>query len=79
MGIAESAVAVGLTAMSVGGIYYYLTDEARVDALFDKRNDREVFYESLKKAPIKERLSYALFSSRYAKNYIKNHPLPELK
>jgi hypothetical protein len=79
MGVVEFAIAVGLGIAGCGGVYYYIRDETRADALFDKRNDREIFYESIRKAPVKNRLSYALFSSHYAKNYIKNHPIPELR
>jgi hypothetical protein len=79
MGVAEFAVAVGLGLAGCGGVYYYMRGDARADALFDKRNDREAFYENLKSDSAKGRFSYALLPVRYAKKYIKNHPLPDMK
>ena len=78
MGIAEFAVAMGLSLAGCGGVYYYMRGDTRADALFDERNDREAFYESLKNDSKKGRLSYALLPVRYAKRYIKNHPLPDM-
>jgi hypothetical protein len=77
MGLSEFAIAVGLGVLGCGGVYRFMRDESKAIAMFDKRNDIKVFYESLKKAPIKNKLSYALFSSRYVKKYIRGHPTPE--
>jgi hypothetical protein len=77
MGLSEFAIAVGLGVLGCGGVYRFMRDESKAIAMFDKRNDIEVFYKSLKKAPAKNKLSYALFSSRYVKNYIRDHPMPE--
>jgi len=50
------------------GLYYQMTDEWRAMDMVEKRPDGNVFYENLKKAPVKERLHYALWSTHYVKN-----------
>ena len=50
------------------GVYCYMRDGDRAEFMIEERPDRDAFREHLKKAPIKEKLHYALRATHYVKN-----------
>ena len=57
-----------LAVLSVAGVYYWISGDVRADDIIQRRPDKDVFYENLSKAPLKERMYYVAWPTRYAKN-----------
>jgi hypothetical protein len=53
---------------ALAGVYYWLRDGMIADEFIENRPDKDRFVEYLKTAPLKEKIHYVLWPSRYVRN-----------
>jgi hypothetical protein len=57
-----------ISGCALTGIYYMLHDGVIADEIIENRPDKDSFIKYLKTAPLKEKIHYVLWSSRYVRN-----------